>query len=444
MGIRMTKWRTLVLATVGFNVSFLVWFSFAPFTEQIGGAFGLGLAQIGLLTSAAVWITPPGRFLAGWLADRYGAPRVFAVVLSYVGIFSVWSAFITSYELFFLTRLVVGSAGVTFVVGIQHIAQWFPKEQLGTAEGIYGGIGDAGVAVGALLLPRLFANWSGPLFETGWRAAFFYSGILAVVVGVIYGQWGESAATKAKATKARKSAGLKQWLHTATRYGVVALSLGYLMSFGVTLSLNGWLPTYFQEGFGVEMVLASTFMATFSLSAGLLRPLGGWLSDVLVRRELDLLPIFRGRYREQWTVICLTAVVLSLVAFWIAGRTGSVLLTVSVGLFVGLCCGFGAGAIFAQLPATFPHRSGTAAGIVGGIGTVGGIGFPLLYSTAGAAGFIHSGYLVVALAVLPIVLFNAWLAIPRRAVRAHVDGVLSVGVEQPQSVSDDDRSTTIE
>ncbi len=33
--IKMTKYRTLLLATIGFNFSFLIWFSFAPFTGSV-------------------------------------------------------------------------------------------------------------------------------------------------------------------------------------------------------------------------------------------------------------------------------------------------------------------------------------------------------------------------------------------------------------------------
>lgn len=423
----MAKWRTLVLATTGFNISFLVWFSFAPFTGSMSEAFGLSLTEIGLLASAAVWLSPPGRIITGWLADRYGAPRVFAFVLGYVGIFSIASAFAQTYVVFFIERLIVGSAGITFAVGVQHVSQWFPEEQLGTAEGIYAGIGNAGAAVGALVLPRLFEEWSGPLFQTGWRASFFYTGCLSLGMAVVYGVLGD--ATPAQAVRTQSSTTVKTWVHTATRYGVLALALGYLMSFGLELSLKGWLPTYFQEGFGSDLVIASTFMAVFSLAAGLVRPFGGWISDVLVRRAQNVLPMFHGRYREQWTVVCLGAIVVSMAMLALAGRTGSRILTVAIGLVVGLCCGLAGGAIFAQVPAMFPHRTGTAAGIIGGIGSVGGIGFPLFYAAAGSAGYIHTGYLVVAVCLMPIVLVNAWIAQPERATRAHIDGVLSITSE---------------
>nr|CAF19043.1 nitrate transporter [Haloferax mediterranei] len=433
--VKMTRWRTLVLATAAFNLSFLIWFSFAPFTGQIAAEFGLSLTDLGILASAHL-VGPPGRILTGWLSDRFGASTVFGIVLAYVGIFSMASAFATSYEVFFVERVVVASAGITFVVGIQHVSQWFPEEELGTAEGIYAGIGNAGAAGGALILPRAFGNWSGPLFSTGWRAAFFYTGVVAILMAIVYVVFGQDAATKARAAATSESATLSTWVHTATRYGVVALALGYVMSFGLEISMNGWLPTYFREGFGSNLVIASTFAATFSLAAGLLRPIGGYVSDRLVRDQRDILPFFAGRYREQWTVLCMTFIVVSMTGLTFAGQTGNVLLTVAAGFLVGMSCAFTEGAIFAQVPAMFPNRSGAAAGIVGGIGTFGGIGFPLVYSFAAAEGMIHTGYVIVAALMIPILALNAFISRPHIASRAHVDGFFD-GSRFESSQSDD-------
>ncbi|WP_411717516.1 MFS transporter, partial [Natronomonas sp.] len=183
----MTKYRTLVLATVGFNFSFLIWFSFAPFTGGMAEEFGLSTAEIGVLASSAIWMAPFGRILTGWLSDKFGAPVIFSIVLAYVGVFSIASAFIQQYSLFFVSRLIVATAGITFVIGIQHVAEWFEEANLGLAEGVYAGIGNAGAAGGALILPRVFGTgWSGPLFETNWRAAFFYTGIVSILLAGVY------------------------------------------------------------------------------------------------------------------------------------------------------------------------------------------------------------------------------------------------------------------
>jgi len=150
-------------------------------------------------------------------------------------------------------------------------------------------------------------------------------------------------------------------------------------------------------------VLASTFAATFSVAAGLLRPIGGYVSDVLARNERDILPWFTGRYREQWTFLTLCFVVLTMVGMTFAGLSGEVLIAVGAGFLVGMGCAFAEGAIFAQVPAMFPDSSGTVAGVVGGVGTVGGIVYPLVYSSTLLPN-LHVGYAIVAASMIPIVL----------------------------------------
>ena len=437
--IKMTKWRTLLLATIGFNFSFLIWFSFAPFTGPMAEEFGLSVAEIGILASAAIWLAPFGRILTGWLSDKFGAPAVFAIVLAYVGVFSMASAFAQSYAVFFVERLIVATAGITFVIGIQHVSEWFEEGQLGTAEGIYAGIGNAGAAGGALILPRVFGSgWSGPLFETNWRAAFFYTGVVSILLAVVYYALGEAAKDEEKREATKESASFKGWFYTATRYGTVVLALAYVMTFGLELSMNGWLATYYREGFNTQnLTLAATFAATFSVAAGLLRPIGGYVSDVLARKEKNIIPLFTGRYREQWTFVALCFVVLTMFGMTLAGLSGDVMLAVGAGFMVGMGCAFAEGAIFAQVPAMFPDSSGAVAGVVGGVGTVGGIVYPLVYSAPFLAN-LHIGYSIVAASMIPIVLLAAWVFQPHIAKVATNSGFTSARPSSETAASGDD------
>lgn len=158
------KVEQLAVATVGFFWCFLMWFSTAAFSPSIAATYHLAVGDLGLLASSAIWMAPAGRIVAGWAADRFGAPRTFAAILAGCGLVSIVSAFTTNYELLFAERIVVAIAGVSFVVGIQHVAQWFEPHEIGTAEGLYAGTGNAGAGVGALLLPRIFATDIGARF----------------------------------------------------------------------------------------------------------------------------------------------------------------------------------------------------------------------------------------------------------------------------------------
>src|SRR6185437_7281855 len=118
------KVEQLVIATVGFFWCFLMWFSTAAFSPSIAAHYHLGIKALGLLASSAMWMAPVGRMVAGWAADRFGAPRAFALVLAICGFVSIASAYTASYSLLFVERVIVAAAGVTFVIGIQHVAQW--------------------------------------------------------------------------------------------------------------------------------------------------------------------------------------------------------------------------------------------------------------------------------------------------------------------------------
>ncbi|TYL36732.1 MFS transporter [Natronococcus pandeyae] len=437
------KWRNLLLATAMFNLGFVIWFSFAPFTGEIADEFGLSIAQLGFVSSAAVIAVPLGRILVGPLTDRYGAPVMAGLTLVIVGIFSIVSAFAQSYEVFTASRIVASLAGITFVIGIQHVAQWFEEENLGLAEGVFAGVGNAGAGLGAYFtLPRLFGEgYADPLFTSNWRAAFFYTGLLAVVLGIVYFVFGDAAKTEQRRKAAKQGISAQQWFYIATRHGAVVLSAAYVMTFGLEVALNGWLGTYYREGFGQgDLVIAATFAATFSIAAGLLRPLGGYISDVVARRELEILPWFDGRYREQWTFATLAFVVTALVGMTAAGLTGNIYLAVAAGFVVGVACAFSEGAIFAQVPAMFPNNSGTVAGIVGGIGTVGGTVYPLVF----AAPFLpnlHVGYALVALTMVPILVLSAWVFQPHVAEQATTAGWIvdepATGGDAPAVAADD-------
>ncbi len=451
------KYRNLILATTMFNLGFVVWFSFAPFTGGIAEEFGLSVPQLGIVASAAIVAVPLGRIVIGPLTDRYGADVTGGATLITVGTFSILSAFAQTYEVFTASRIVASLAGITFVIGIQHVAEWFEKENLGTAEGIFAGIGNAGAGLGAYFtLPRIFGEEYvdpvfGPAFlatSSNWRAAFFYTGLLAVLLGIVYYVFGGAAKSRAKREATRAGVSWEQWTFIATRYGAVVLSVAYVMTFGLELAMNGWLGTYYREAFGQgDVVIAATFAATFSIAAGLLRPIGGYVSDRVARNETNLvpsfegkylgrLPSFEGEYRNQWTLVTLVFVMLSMFGMTAAGLTGNIYLAVVAGFLVGTGCAFSEGAIFAQVPAMFPDNSGSVAGIVGGVGTVGGVVYPLVFSAAFLPN-LHVGYALVGASMIPIVALTAWVFQPRIAERANDDGWLVSG-ERVVASGDDD------
>ena len=412
------RYKTLAMATIMFNLGFVIWFSFAPFTGGIADEFGLSVADLGLVASAAIIAVPLGRIIIGPLSDKFGADVTASATMLLVGTFAIISAFAQTYEIFMASRIVASLAGITFVIGIQHVSEWFKEENLGTAEGIYAGIGNAGAGLGAYLtLPRIFGEgYADPLFGSGflavssnWRAAFFYTGVLAVIVGVAYYLFTEPSKNQAKRDATKSGVSWNQWKFIVTRYGAVVLSAAYIMTFGLEVAMNGWLGTYYREAFGQgDIVIAATFAATFSVAAGLLRPVGGYVSDLVYKKEMNILPYFEGEYRNQWTFATLVFVMLTMFGMTVAGLTGNIYIAVVAGFLVGMGCAFAEGAIFAQVPAMFPDNSGTVAGIVGGIGVSGGVFYPIVFSHELLPN-LHVGYAIVGASMIPIIALSAWV-----------------------------------
>ena len=442
------KYRNLLLATAMFNLGFVIWFSFAPFTGEIAQEFDLTVADLGIVASAAIVAVPLGRIVIGPLTDRFGAHVTGSATLLTVGTFAVISSFAQTYEVFTVSRIIASLAGITFVIGIQHVAEWFEEENLGTAEGIFAGVGNAGAGLGAYFtLPRIFGEgYVDPIFgsaflatSSNWRAAFFYTGALAILLGVAYYVFCDAAKTEEKREATKAGISWAQWKFIATRYGAVVLSVAYIMTFGLELAMNGWLGTYYREAFGQgDIVIAATFAATFSIAAGLLRPIGGYVSDLVARKEVDFLPWFRGQYRNQWTFTTLVFVMLTMFGMTVAGLTGNIYIAVVAGFFVGMGCAFSEGAIFAQVPAMFPDNSGSVAGIVGGVGTVGGVVYPLAFSAAFLPN-LHVGYAIVGASMIPIIALTAWVFQPKISAVANEAGfVVSTDPRSAKEVPADD------
>lgn len=419
------KVEQLFIATIGFFWCFLMWFATAAFSPSIAAHYRLSIKALGLLASSAIWMAPVGRVVAGWASDRFGAPRSFAVVLSVCGLVSIASAYTADYRLLFAERVIVAAAGVSFVIGIQHVAQWFKSTEIGTAEGLYAGSGNVGAGAGALLLPRIFG--------TNYRSAFLWLGAIALVIAAWYLARGKAAPTAEKSDLVRARSNLRGALFVWSRYIAVALMLAYAMSFGLEIALNAWLPGYFTRGFHAEIaalgftsvagiqIAAGTFAAVESFTASLFRPFSGYMSDLFQRRRWTPLPFIAKSLpyapRLHWLGTAVILITLAMSALTVAGFLGSLHLSVAALIVLGVFISCGTGGTFALVPLLFPDRPGTASGFIGGVSTAAGIVYPLVFSLGAN---IHIGYLVVALSMfVPFVLFYFWAARHERRPEEH-------------------------
>ena len=181
------RYRTLNLAWFAFFLTFVCWFTLAPFLKTVAHDLNLNPGQAKTLLACNLALTIPARIIIGMLLDRFGPRITFSGLLIYAALPALGTAFAQDFNQMVWSRLAMGIVGAGFVVGIRLVAEWFPPKEIGFAQGIYGGWGNFGSFAAEAVLPSI-AVASGFLAagHVNWRFAVGLTGIVAAIYGVIF------------------------------------------------------------------------------------------------------------------------------------------------------------------------------------------------------------------------------------------------------------------
>ncbi|MBC7005173.1 NarK family nitrate/nitrite MFS transporter [Photobacterium sp. BZF1] len=177
------KMKILHLSWFAFFITFFVWFNFAPLLQSVKASLGLTTAEIKTLLILNVAFTIPARVIIGMLTDKYGPRLVYSALLAVCSIPCFVFAFADSFVQAAIARFALGFIGAGFVVGIRLVSEWFPHNELGTAEGIYGGWGNFGSAAAAFTLPTVAVMFGG---DDGWRYAMAITGVMSLLFSFVF------------------------------------------------------------------------------------------------------------------------------------------------------------------------------------------------------------------------------------------------------------------
>lgn len=182
--------RVLHWTWIAFFVTFYVWFNMAPLaTTMLKDMAWLTKEHIKILAISNVALTIPARIVIGAAIDKWGPRKVFSVLMITMSVPAFVFAFGNSFAQLVISRLILGSIGAGFVIGIRMVAQWFPKNMVGRAEGFYAGWGNFGSAWAAITLPWIAITFCGKwlgLGADGWRYALAFNGLVSLVYGIAY------------------------------------------------------------------------------------------------------------------------------------------------------------------------------------------------------------------------------------------------------------------
>jgi MFS transporter, NNP family, nitrate/nitrite transporter len=290
--ISSVSYRILFLNTLAFTICFAVWtFNGVLVTYLVdNNIMQWGAVEIGWLLGIPIFTGSILRLPVGILTDRYGGKWVFAFLLLFCAIPMYFVAFADSFLSFALLSFGFGVAGASFAVGIGYTSVWFPKNWQGRALGIFGA-GNAGAALTTLLAPTLlnvFTN-NGETLEN-WRILPQVYAAALVVMAILFILFTINKKPDAPPRT------LVQVLSPLQNIRVWRFGFYYFLVFGCFVAFAQWLVPYFVNVYGATLVVAGLFASLFSLPSGVIRALGGWMSDKMGARRV-MFWVFR------WSII---------------------------------------------------------------------------------------------------------------------------------------------
>lgn len=274
--------KALFLNTLAFTICFAAWMLNGVLVTFLvdNQVFDWGPVEIGWLMGLPVLTGALFRLPAGILTDKYGGKPVYGTLLLLCAIPMFLLSKADSFFGFALCSFGFGFTGVSFAIGIAFSSVWYPKKWQGTALGIFGA-GNAGAALTTLLAPTILKNLTnnGENIE-GWRTLpIIYASVL-LIMGVLFFIFAENK----KATENNKT--LKGMLKPLKDIRVWRFGLYYFLVFGCFVAFSQWLVPYFVNVYYMPLVTAGIFAALFSLPSGIIRALGGWMSDKFSPRKV--------------------------------------------------------------------------------------------------------------------------------------------------------------
>lgn len=356
------------MSTLAFTVCFAVWMMFAVIGIPLKQILHLNETQFGMLVATPVLTGSLIRLPLGMWTDRYGGRIVFFLLMlsTVVPIFLIET--LHEFWQFLVVGLFVGLAGGSFSVGIAYCARWFPRNQQGFAMGVFGA-GNSGAALNKFVAPALVVAYGWTMVPKVYAGAMLF-----IALAFWFLTYSDPK------HKVSSSVTVKDQLLALKDPRVWKICQFYSIVFGGYVGLSLWMTQYYMREYGFGIEVAALLTACFALPGGVLRAVGGWLSDRY------------GAHKVTWWVLWVSWICLFLLSypqtvFTVTTVNGP--RTFSLGLnpwvfttllfILGVSWAFGKASVFKYISDEYPDNIGVISGIVGLMGGMGGFVLPIMF-----------------------------------------------------------------
>jgi NNP family nitrate/nitrite transporter-like MFS transporter len=273
--------RILFINTLAFTICFAAWTMNGVLVTYLvdNGIFNWNVIETGWLLGIPILTGSLMRLPMGLLTDKFGGQKIFTLLLCLCSIPLFLMYFVDSYWLYFLLSALFGLVGTSFAVGIAFTSVWYPSNWQGRALGIFG-MGNAGAAITTLLAPSLLQYLAQNNPENGWRMLPIYYAVVLVIMGIVFLLFIQNKKPESQGKN------ISQLLAPLKKVRIWRFGLYYFLVFGLFVAFSQWLLPYYVSMYKTSLVLGGMLASAFSLPSGVIRALGGYLSDKFGARRV--------------------------------------------------------------------------------------------------------------------------------------------------------------
>ena len=270
------RWMVVGLLFVASFINYLDRATISVALPLISVDLRLGPETKGLLLSSFFWSYALMQIPIGWCADRWNLRWLYA------GLFAVWSlacgltGFAGSLLVLILLRILLGIGESIYLPGgTKIVGMLFRSQERGFPSGLFDSGTRLGLAVGAPLIAALIV-WCG------WRNMFALVGFTAIIWVI---PWLLAAPRNLQGVRdSSVHAGVAPPWRIHFNRNLLGMCLGFFCFDYYWYLFVTWLPDYLVTVRHLSLVRAGFYAALPYFIFGLCQPLGGWITDQLIRR----------------------------------------------------------------------------------------------------------------------------------------------------------------
>ena len=368
-------WRVVTIATGWLVLLFVGSYLITPASIltvvmndlDITEATAAALVSMPQVTATVVGI-PVGLYL-----DRVqtrGVVPAAAVVLLIGSVGDWFAGGAGNISLLIASRLFAGAGMfVLWVVCINVASSTVPPTRRATATSVIISGYPAGYALGQFSAPRVAEI-------VGWPGVFPLFGAAVLVSSVVF-YFAVGNVTRFETPA--ESPTFAEFRQVFVNRNIWSIVIVTVLAYSLYMVFNSWMPTYIIQQYDVSLAESGTFVALFPAVGIIARPVGGWVSDVVLNQRRR--PIFAASF--------VGAIVVTVALFYTIRVTILVMMLILAGVVIQLQIG-----LLYQSAQEFvdPKAAGTAVSIASVAGWLGSFVAPVI---AGELVAITGSYVII-------------------------------------------------